>query len=113
MKGKLIVSERLAAHIQQPGPDENYYFCRLFATPVGEIDEETGQAFKPYIATFLIVRKGDSGEVQGALTLPRAAALSLRALGRELGLKTIWWQSWDFDLAAKKWRKLEPVTIRI
>lgn len=105
----LVKSATVSAHLKHLDPEAVHYHVRVFANPVGELEEESGQPWKPYFMTLVISVRDRLGEVQGAVALPKFALPMLRAVGRALGLFAVWWESWD----ERTHTKLPPTVLEL
>lgn len=88
-------------------PDVRYFIVRIFESPLGPIEPETGQPWKAYEAIFLLQVKGQEGEIKGALGLPRNPLHLIRAHAKTLGLKSVSFERW---IGRKKRRITIPIT---
>lgn len=105
----LVHTPAVCSHLTLLPRDAQNYLVRVFANPPGELEEETGQPWKPYFATVVISVRDRVGEVMGVIGLPKFALPMLRAIGRSLGLFALWWQSWD----ERTRTKLKPVFLEL
>lgn len=73
-------------HLEELPRENRYFIARFFEEPVGEIEPESGQPWKPYVAICLLSIHGDTGEVKGMVSVPHTALADFRKAVSNLGL---------------------------